>query len=63
MSEKPKNKYEKAMRNAKASMELSGFHITEKHEELVGKVLNGEITEEQFHEKVMKFVKGVKEGD
>lgn len=60
LSEKPKNIYEKAMRNAKASMELSGFHITEKHEELVGKVLNGEITEEQFREEVMKIVNGDK---
>lgn len=39
---------EKAIRNARASMELSGFKITEKQENLIRSKLNGEISEEEF---------------
>jgi hypothetical protein len=39
---------EKAMRNAKASMELSGFKVKAEHTELVRKALEKEITNEEF---------------
>lgn len=39
---------EKAMENAKASLELSGFKVGEGHTELVRKVLKGEITDDEF---------------
>ena len=39
---------ERALRNAKASMELSGFNITEEQEKLVRARLEGKISEEQF---------------
>lgn len=39
---------EKAMKNAKASLELSGFNVEEYHTELVRKVLTGEMTNEEF---------------
>ncbi|MBT2684156.1 antitoxin VbhA family protein [Bacillus sp. ISL-37] len=39
---------EQAMRNAKASLELSGFKVEEYHTELVRKVLAGELTNEEF---------------
>ncbi|MBT2692695.1 hypothetical protein [Bacillus sp. ISL-55] len=39
---------EKAMRSAKASLELSGFKVEEKHTELVRKVLEKDITNEEF---------------
>ncbi|MGD6831333.1 antitoxin VbhA family protein [Sutcliffiella halmapala] len=48
MSQHNEESYEKAMRNAKASMELSGFTITEEHMDLVRAKLKGEITEEEF---------------
>ncbi|MBM7621194.1 hypothetical protein JOC95_003067 [Bacillus tianshenii] len=48
MSQLNEESYEKAMLNAKASMELSGFSITEEHLELVRAKLKGEITEEEF---------------
>jgi hypothetical protein len=39
---------EQAMRNAKASLELSGFKVEEYHTELIRKVLAGELTNEEF---------------
>lgn len=51
MNKKSKEEIEKAMKNAKASMEISGFTLTPEHEELVRKKLMGEITEEEFLEK------------
>ena len=39
---------QKAMRNAKASLELSGFKVQERHTELVRKALAKEITNEEF---------------
>ncbi|MFV8829151.1 hypothetical protein [Alkalihalobacterium sp. APHAB7] len=39
---------EKAFKQTKANLELSGFVITEKHEKLVREHLNGEISEEDF---------------
>ena len=39
---------EQAMKNAKASLELSGFKVEDYHTELVRKVLTGEMTNEEF---------------
>jgi hypothetical protein len=39
---------EKAMKNAKASLEISGFKVTEEHTDLVRKVLMEEMTNEEF---------------
>ncbi len=48
---------EKALRNAKASLEISGFNVTEKHEKLVRSRLNGEISEEEFLKKALELAK------
>ena len=42
------NSLERALKNAKASMELSGFNISEEQENLVRARLEGKISEEQF---------------
>ncbi|WP_430871660.1 hypothetical protein, partial [Escherichia coli] len=39
---------EKAMKNAKAALEISGFKVTEEHNDLVRKVLMKEMTNEEF---------------
>ena len=39
---------DKAMKNAKASLEISGFKVTEEHTDLVRKALMKEITNEEF---------------
>ena len=46
---------EKAMRNAKASLELSGFKVEDYHTELVRKVLSGEMTNEEFLKEAKHF--------
>lgn len=51
-----KKQIDAAMKEAKHSLEIEGFTITEKHEELVAKRLRNEITEEQFLEEVRKRV-------
>ncbi|KGP91180.1 hypothetical protein N780_08060 [Pontibacillus chungwhensis BH030062] len=48
---------EKAMKSAKASIELEGSHITEEHEQLVRKSLLGEISHEQFVELALELVR------
>ena len=48
---------EKAIKQAKANLELSGFVITEKHEKLVRAHLNGEISEEDFIKTVLEYAK------
>lgn len=42
------NAIEKAMKNAKASLEISGFTVTEEHTDLVRKALMKEMTNEEF---------------
>lgn len=39
---------EQAMKNAKDSLELSGFKVEEYHTKLVRKVLNGELKNQEF---------------
>lgn len=48
---------ERAFRNAKASLEISGFNVTEKHEKLVRSRLNGEMSEEEFLKKALELAK------
>ncbi|GGD09214.1 antitoxin VbhA family protein [Pontibacillus salipaludis] len=54
MNDKPS--IEKAMKNAKASIELEGYDLTEEHEQLVRKSLLGEISHEQFVEMALELV-------
>lgn len=44
------------MKEAKHSLEVEGFSITEEHTKLVAKRLNNEITEEEFLKEVRKRV-------
>ncbi|WP_172970941.1 hypothetical protein [Bacillus sp. THAF10] len=39
---------EKALRSAKASLELSGFQVDERHTELIRHNLLGELSDEDF---------------
>lgn len=57
MSNQNEESYEKTLRNAKASMGVSGFTITEEHMELVRAKLKGEITEEEFLKLALEKVK------
>ncbi|MFS0883407.1 antitoxin VbhA family protein [Virgibacillus sp. 6R] len=47
---------EKAMRNAKASLAISGFYITPEAEKLVRENLEGKITDKEFMEKLSELV-------
>lgn len=49
---------EKAMRSAKASIEMEGLVVTEEQETLVRKRLMGELTEEEFLKEALKMVTG-----
>ncbi len=57
MTKSKKEPIEKALRNAKASLEISGFNVTEKHEKLVRSRLNGEMSEEEFLKKALELAK------
>ncbi|WP_102261303.1 hypothetical protein [Mesobacillus jeotgali] len=46
---------EKAMKNAKASLEISGFKVTEEHTDLVRKALMKEMTDEEFLKEAKRF--------
>lgn len=52
-----KKQIEKAMKEAKYSLEFEGFEITKDHEQLVARQINNEITEEEFLEELRKRVK------
>ena len=51
-------KIEKAIANAKASLELSGFELKKNQEALVRRKLEGKITEEEFLKLALLMVKG-----
>ncbi|WP_226086816.1 hypothetical protein [Mesobacillus sp. S13] len=53
---------EKAMKNAKASLEISGFKVTEENTELVRKALMKEMTNEEFLKEAKRLAQ-VKGGD
>ncbi len=48
MTKNNEESFEKALRNAKASIEISGFNVTDEQIELVRSKLKGEISEEEF---------------
>ncbi|MBM6618753.1 hypothetical protein [Bacillus suaedaesalsae] len=48
MKKQSEGSIKKAMRNAKASLEISGYSITNEHEALIKSKLKGEISEEEF---------------
>jgi hypothetical protein len=58
MTRHPEEAIEKALRNAKASMEISGFKIPEEITKLVRSKLNGEISEEEFLKEALERAKG-----
>jgi len=47
---------EKAMKQAKASVELEGFTVTDEHTALVKAVLTKAITEEEFRKQVNELI-------
>ncbi|MBF8118130.1 hypothetical protein [Bacillus cereus] len=49
-----RNKKDEAMKEARKSLELSGFWITRDHNELVSKQLKNEISEEEFLQEIRK---------
>ncbi|MFS0782086.1 hypothetical protein [Bacillus sp. 1P06AnD] len=51
---------ERALRQAKASLEIEGFNITNAHTELVHSLLSRMITEEEYRNTVMQMVKDKK---
>lgn len=57
MTKSNEDPLEKALRNAKASLEISGFNVKEKHEKLVRLRINGEISEEEFLKKALELAK------
>lgn len=50
-------KWEKAMKYAKATNAIEGLYLTPEEEALILKRLKGEITEEEFHKRVLDMVK------
>lgn len=51
-----KEKIKKAMKQAEASLHLEGLEVTEAQRKLVYSLLSGEISEEEFHQKVHKLI-------
>ncbi|WP_110113528.1 hypothetical protein [Bacillus sp. CGMCC 1.16541] len=52
-----KQEWDKYLKKAKASLEAEGLKIEEHHIKLVKKNLDGEITDEEFNEEVIKMAK------
>jgi len=52
-----RNKKDEMMKEARKSMELSGFRIGKEQDELVRKQLDGKITEEEFLKEVQNRLK------
>ncbi|OFD69835.1 antitoxin VbhA family protein [Bacillus mycoides] len=49
-----RNKKDEMMKEARKSMELSGFHVNKDQDELVQKQLDGKISEEEFLKEVRR---------
>lgn len=49
--------YKKAWEYVKATQAMEGFYLTPEQEDLIQKVLEGEITEEEFHKQVLEIAK------
>lgn len=52
---------ERAMRQAKASIEISGLRITPEQEELVKLIVSKQITEEEFKKMALDLIKNRKQ--
>ncbi|CAM4294905.1 MULTISPECIES: hypothetical protein [Bacillus] len=52
-----RNKKDEVMKEARKSMELSGFHVNKDQDELVRKQLDGKISEEEFLKQVQNRLK------
>lgn len=48
---------EKAMKQAESSLEIEGINLKEVHKKLVKSLLNNEISEEEFQQKVKDLLK------
>ena len=48
---------EKALEYVKATQAMEGFYLTPEQEDLIRKSLNGEITEEEFHQQALEIAK------
>ncbi|SHR09728.1 Uncharacterised protein [Mycobacteroides abscessus subsp. abscessus] len=48
---------EKAMKQAESSLEIEGINLKEEHKKLVKSLLNNEISEEEFQQKVKDLLK------
>lgn len=46
---------DKALRSARASLEIEGFKVTTEHERLLRMKLKGEITEEEYQKKMLSI--------
>ncbi|MEG7894681.1 hypothetical protein J0818_30345 [Bacillus cereus] len=49
-----RNKKDEAMKEARKSLELSGFQVTKEHDKLVSKQLENEISEEECLQETRK---------
>lgn len=47
--------YKKAWEYVKATQAMEGFYLTPEQEDLIQKVLEGEITEEEFHKQALEL--------
>lgn len=54
------NQIEKALANAKASLEIEGYNFTPEENELLLSVAKGEITHEEFLQKALEIAKKTK---
>lgn len=50
------DRVDKAMKQAKASIQIEGFQIKEVHSELIKSILRGEISELEFKVKALEIV-------
>ncbi|MCA1054282.1 hypothetical protein LCM10_04720 [Rossellomorea aquimaris] len=56
-NEKMEQKLERAMRNAKANLELSGFQVTSAMDDLVRRSLVEKMDDDQFRDEVLRAIK------
>ncbi|MDC3422865.1 hypothetical protein NC661_21205 [Aquibacillus koreensis] len=50
-------KWEKAFRNAKASLAVEGLHIKSEEETLIKEFLQNKINDEEFYKKALTMIK------
>lgn len=54
------DRVERAIRSSKASLAVEGLHVTQAEEDLVRLSLSGQISDREFHERLMELVNGHK---